>query len=208
MKAVVQVFSLIVPTYAAWALEALSRAQAPTFKFEGADKENLIVAFGTFLDSVIENRKVSDDSIVALRSFVDLAKAQGKVLVIDEANKVLGLGEGQGATSSILSQMVRLTKQSKELDVIMASSEYSYPYLLERGGLNKNDISAILFACEIPPKSIWELVVKKKNGDSDQPVIGISKNLAHLLITCYGGHVLCMSPALPVFDNRARTLYD
>jgi hypothetical protein len=58
--------------------------------------------------------------------------------------------------------MVRLTKPSKELDVIMASSEYAYPYLLERGGLNKNDISAILFAGEIPPKSIWELLVKKQ----------------------------------------------
>jgi hypothetical protein len=77
MKAVVQVFSLIVPKYAARALEALSRAQAPTFKFEGADDESLIFAFGTFIESVIENRIVSDDGVVAFLSFVDWPKLKG-----------------------------------------------------------------------------------------------------------------------------------
>jgi hypothetical protein len=91
-----------------------------------------------------------------------------------------------------------LTKQSVKLDVIMASSEYAYPYLLERNGLNLNDISAVLFAGEIPPKSMWELLVtkKKKIGSSNQPVIGMGKNLARLLIASYGGHFLRMSLAL------------
>jgi hypothetical protein len=134
------------------------------FKIEGADKKEISLAFGTFVDSVIESQKVSDGSTVALQSFVDLAKARGKrpVLIIDKANKVLGLGEGPGATSSVLSQIVMLTKQSGKLDVIMASSEYAYPHLLERSGLNLNDISAVLFAGEIPPKSMWELLVTKK----------------------------------------------
>jgi hypothetical protein len=78
---------------------------------------------------------------------------------------------------------VQTKKKSRELEVIMASSEYAYPYVLERNGLNRNDITAVLFAGEIPPKSMWELFFtkKEKNGSSNQPVIGMGENLAHLL---------------------------
>jgi hypothetical protein len=202
MKYVVQVFSPKASKDAARTLEALlarALAQTPdalTVKFEDADKENLSLASGAFID----------DGAVALQSFVNLAKARGKrpVLIIDEANEVLGLGKGQGATSSVLSQMVRLTKELRELEVIMASSEYAYPYVLERNGLNLNNITAVLFAGEIPPKSMWELLVTKKgkNGSSNQPVIGMGENLAHLLIASYGGHVLWMSYALEALTTK------
>jgi hypothetical protein len=214
MKSFVQVFYRNVREGVAQAVDALlSRALAKVpFKLEGADKENLSLAFGTFIDHVIESREVSDDSAVALQSFVDLAIARRKrpVLIIDEADKVLGLGEGQGATSSVLSQIVMLTKQSMELDVIMASSEYAYPYLLEDCGLNLNDISAILFAGEIPPKSTWELLVtkKKENGNINQPAIGMGKNLAYLLIASYGGHFLRMSSAPFFLDNKETIFHD
>jgi hypothetical protein len=166
------------------------------------DKENISRAFSTFIDAVIESRNVSDKFV--LKSFISLAKSQGKhpVLIIDEANKVLGLGEGQQATSSSLDQIVKSTKQSRQLEVIMASSEYSYPYLLEDNGLNMNDIKAILFAGEIPPKSMWELLVTKKIGKTNMPVIGMGENLAHLLIASYGGHVLCISSALDQLTTK------
>jgi hypothetical protein len=109
-----------------WPLEALlSRALAKTidaltFKFEGANKENLFLAFGTFIvDSVIdESRNVSNNSsAVALQSFIDLGKHGGKhpSLSLMKQTKFLVVvrGERQGATSSVLRMMVRLTKQSR-----------------------------------------------------------------------------------------------
>lgn len=97
-----------------------------------------------------------DDGRVVLESFITLIKFGGicPVLIIDETNLDLGLGKSQNATSSILQQIVQCTKQLLELEVIMASSEYVYHYLLEYDGLNLNDISDILFAGEIPPKSM------------------------------------------------------
>jgi hypothetical protein len=177
--------------------EALKQA----FKFANDDKEDVAFAFSTFIDSVIDNRNVSDDGGEVLESFIKLAKAgfpqkKHPILIIDEANEVLGLGEGQRATSSILKQIVQCTKESKTLDVIMASSEYAYPYLLEKNGLNLNDITKVLFVGEIPPHSMWELLVTKKFGKTNKPVIGMGENLAELLIASYGGHFLRMTRAL------------
>jgi hypothetical protein len=174
------------------------------------DKRYAWRAFSTFIDSLIASRNVTDSGEV-LQWFIRSAKSQGKrpVLIIDEANKVLGLGMGQQATSSTLDQIVQCTKQSLELDVIMASSEYSYPYLLEDNGLNLNDISNILFAGEIPPKSIWELLVTKKIGKTSMPVIGMGENLAHLLIASYGGHFLRLSSALEhLMDEKEHFFLD
>ena len=125
------------------------------------DKAELVDVFIEAIDMFI---KTDPSAPQTLRSFVQLAEALKRkpVLIIDEANKVLGLGEGQNASSSTLDQIVQLTKQSSKMKVIMASSEFGYPYLLERNGLNLNDISKILFAGEIPPWSMWDLLVTKK----------------------------------------------
>jgi hypothetical protein len=129
-----------------------------------------------------------------------LAKSRGKhpVLFIDEANLVRSLDEQVqqgGATSSrLLDQIVKSTKQSRELEVIMASAKHNYPDVLERNGLNRNDIKFILFAGEISPKSMWELLVTNKKNKA--PMIGMGENLAHLLIASYGGHLFRLSNSL------------
>jgi hypothetical protein len=155
------------------------------------------------LNEIIEGKKLSEAE--ALMTFVQFAKLRGKhpVLIIDEANKVLGLGDGVTASSSTLDAIVRLTKESKEMDVIMASSEYGYPYLLEDNGLNLNDISQVLFAGEIPPKSIWELLVTKESEQkAGKPLIGMGENLARLLIASYGGHFLRIFSAVRMLRDK------
>ena len=72
----------------------------------------------------------------------------------------------------MLSQIVQLIKQSSKMQVIMASSEYDYPHLLKRNGLNLPDITTVMFAGEIPPKSMWHLLVTKEKRDGGDPVIG------------------------------------
>ena len=159
------------------------------------DVEKLIKNVSDTLDKAIKSGEVSEKD--ALQSFVDLAKRLGyrPVLIIDEANKVLGLCDGPTGTSQTLDTIVALTKQSGKLDVVMASSEYAYPYLLEENGLNLNDISEVLFAGEVPPHSMWELLVTKK-GSGGKPLIGMGKNLVELLIASYGGHFLRIKQAV------------
>jgi hypothetical protein len=83
-----------------------------------------------------------------------------------------------------LQSIVRLTKQTNRLTVIMASSEYGYPYKLvgekDEHQFNVADILSMLFVGEIPPWSMWGLLA----------TIGMGENLASLLIASYGGHFL------------------
>jgi hypothetical protein len=197
LQAFVDVFSGLAKD----AAEALNTQVEKFLPFKPANADNnnkklLLSRFDTFFDKLIESRALSD--VQVLEKFIALAEILGKrpVLIIDEANKVLGLGEGQRATSSILDQIVMCTKELRKLQVIMASSEYAYPYLLEDNGLNLNDIKSVLFAGEIPPKSMWELLVTKKIRSTNKAVIGMGENLARLLIASYGGHFLYMSDSL------------
>jgi hypothetical protein len=92
----------------------------------------------------------------------------------------------------------------------MASSEYACPYVLERTGINLNDISAFLFAGEINPTSMWELLVatKKKIGSSNHLVVGMRENLAHLLIASYVRAMSCVCHMHLSLDNKETILHD
>jgi len=139
----------------------------------------------------------------ALQTFVKAAEAIGQrpVLIIDEANSVLLNSENDRvAVSSTLAQIFQLTKEEKRLDVIMASSEYGYPFVLEHAGMNLNNISRTLFAGEIPPKSMWELLVRKEEPNGEK-VIGMGPNLASLLIGSYGGHFLRFSSSVTALER-------
>ena len=86
------------------------------------------------------------------------------------------------SSSSMLSQIVQLIKQSSKMQVIMASSEYDYPYLLECNGLNLPDITAVMFAGEIPAELMWHLLTTKEKRDGRDHVIGMCEYLANLLL--------------------------
>jgi hypothetical protein len=112
------------------------------------------------------------------------------VLIVDEANLVLGRDDGIDPTAKTLQTIVQLTKQTNQLTVIMASSEYGYPYKLvgekQEQRFNLEDISSMLFVGKIPPWSMWDLLAKLEMGE----------NLASLLIASYGGHFLRLSKAV------------
>ena len=78
----------------------------------------------------------------------------------------------------------------------MASAEHGYPSLLECIGLKLQDISEVIFAGDIPPKSMWDLLVTKKTSEGGDPVIGMGEHLASLLIAGYGGHFLRTTKAI------------
>jgi len=125
------------------------------------------------LDEILKPEKPTDSwsdvlSSSTLEIMVQYAAKQGKkpVLVVDQANALLDLGYGANARPSTLSALVSLTKQQGLMHVIMASTDYMYPYKLERNGLNLADISGMLFAGEILPKSMWHLLTTKMTGGS------------------------------------------
>jgi hypothetical protein len=132
-----------------------------------------------------------------LTTFVELAKTKNAypVVIIDEANVVLG--DGTEDTKNFLINLVKRTKQDKQLTMIMASSEHSYPYRLESEGLNLEDVSWVIFAGEIPPSDMWKLLVNATNvKDSNETVIGMGPRLAELCLAAYGGHFLRVQNAI------------
>lgn len=128
------------------------------------------------------------------------------VLIIDEANLVLGQGEDRAA---FLKYLTKLTKQENRLVVILASSKHGYPYLLSESNMNLNDIASSLVVSEIPPKAMWQLLTSATyqedysafNITKGEQTIGMGEHLAHLLMTSYGGHYLKTISAVLMLDT-------
>lgn len=70
--------------------------------------------------------------------------------------------------------------------MILASSEHSFPYRLchERLHFNTTDLTKLVFAGEIPPDKMYELLSTQW---------GVRHNLAVALIDLYGGHIYDIS---------------
>jgi hypothetical protein len=129
----------------------------------------------------------------AQSEFVDLAQSNNAypVVVIDEANVVLGRGKND--SEIILQDLVARTKQNMELSLILAASEHAYTYQLEREGLNMREITDEIFAGEIPPSDMWKLLVNAtyEQGDNKGDImIGMGPRHAELCLAAYGGHFL------------------
>ena len=69
--------------------------------------------------------------------------------------------------------------------MVLVSSEHSFPYSLgdARLGFNVQDISSYIFAGEVPPNKMYELLTTRW---------GVGHNLATALIDYYGGHIYDM----------------
>jgi hypothetical protein len=82
-----------------------------------------------------------------------------------------------------------------QLNVILTSSEHSFPYRLchERLHFNTTDLTELLFAGEIPPDKMYELLTTQW---------GVRHNLAMALIDLYGGHIYDISTHLNELNNR------
>ncbi|CAJ1369092.1 unnamed protein product [Effrenium voratum] len=83
-----------------------------------------------------------------LSAFVDAAVAMNKILtiIIDEANRAFPNGNGNGESSSnreaasrALATFVAITKEKCQACVILAASDYAFPYGLAKLGFNKYD---------------------------------------------------------------------
>ena len=76
-----------------------------------------------------------------------------------------------------------------QLNVILVSSEHAFPYGLQDPQINFNlgDFNGYIYAGEVPPKDMYDLLTVKW---------GIEPNVAIALISIYGGHIYDMKEAL------------
>ena len=69
------------------------------------------------------------------------------------------------------------------MNVILVSSEHNFPSRLKHPdlGFSLNNLSGYLFAGEVAPKDMYQLLITEW---------GMTSNLAHAFISIYGGHIL------------------
>ena len=148
-----------------------------------------------------------------LDAMCDLARREGAYvcLVIDEGNLALpsppqpgeALGEGASSseqqrqlrdTKSLLNRLVMLTKESRRMNVLIATSEHAYPYRLQHGNFfNTTNLTRTILAGELPPARMRELLRSW----------GLGPRTSDVFLAYLGGHVHLASQAL---DRLAATL--
>jgi len=127
------------------------------------------------------------DGIQAVEAFVKAAQNRNEypILIIDEAN--LAFSPDVSKNKPILDKLVQLTKQQREMMTLFTSSEYAYPYKLDRIGFNQADLTNVIYAGEIPPKEMRELLVSR---------LGMGDRLADGFLSAFGGHIYTTEYAL------------
>ena len=89
-----------------------------------------------------------------LSAFVDAALAMNKIptIIIDEANQAFPNGESSSkreAASRALATFVATTKEQCQACVILAASDYAFPYGLATLGFNKYDVLGTMVIPEV-----------------------------------------------------------
>ena len=158
----------------------------------------------TQLDFSARGPAVVEQSIALLAKVAETAQAQGYLLclIVDEANLIFPAPPGppgsalpaapptpaQLSVQLQLAKLVELTKQSRQMNVLLVSSEYTYPYRLRNGHFfNTTNFTDVLFAGEVPPAAMRQLLVQRW---------GLGPRLADVFVAFYGGHVHMAALAL------------
>jgi hypothetical protein len=152
---------------------------------------------------------IADQSIALLAKVLEVAMAQGYFLclILDEANLFFpappdpssalpapSLSAAQLSAQRQLEKLVELTKQNRQMNVLLVSSEYAYPYRLRHGHFfNSTNLTETLFAGEVPPAAMRELLQQRW---------GLGPRLADVFLAFYGGHVHMASRALAKLSKQ------
>ena len=107
-------------------------------------------------------------------------------IIFDEANKYF-----TAESLPLLDCLTSLTKQDRSLSVIMATSDYGFPFSLDKIGYNRNHILKSLVLSDVSPSDTLRLLSSW----------GVRPSLAYLLVEVYGGHILQISQALVVLHG-------
>lgn len=160
-KVIAQPFSMAV----AWAI-AKSRAPATQPVSNAArDLMELLVKYD-----------FSENMDKEIRKFTRDGRFLG--IVIDEANRGLPQDGHLAEAQQVLSNLVGLTKQSRMASVVLISSEFGYPYRLQKLQFNLADIGTVIIAGEVE-ESVMKNMLRQDWG--------MGQALADLFFKYYGG---------------------
>ena len=110
---------------------------------------------------------------------IDEKTGNATCILVDEANLALP-GDDEAQAQKALQYFVMLTKQERQASVVLISSEFAYPYRLEKAGMNLRDIRNIIVINEIPKDEMVEVMVTKWK---------MSQELAEEFYLYFGGDV-------------------
>eukprot|EP01036_Dinobryon_divergens_P030612 gene30612-39882_t len=147
-------------------------------------------------DSIIKRQEDGLSSVLSELTLV----FKGITLIVDEANIALTITGSTTpaeikATKDALAVFTRLTKQLNKLNVILVSSEHTFPFRLRNNKVSFRieDFTNFIYAGEISPKDMYDLLTT---------VWGFEHSLAVSFIDHYGGHVWDMYRALISLSQR------
>ena len=139
------------------------------------------------IENVIKSRSISD--VDGLNYFVDAIINDGKsiTIIIDEANKYFNVDTSAPTTNALLDCLIKLSKQNQKLSVILACSEFTFPYQMSKLKINTAHVRKVVALHEISPNKMLQLLVDK---------LEMGEELALALISFYGGSLLHIQNAL------------
>jgi hypothetical protein len=163
---------------------------------------NVMNAVNSLLDAMSLCGNV-DDVIKADINYLSLIIALAKqrkqrpCLIIDHANIILHGGERE---DKIVNQFLHLTKETREMNVVLCSSKHSFPTQLQKSGIQLGTVNLVQ-AEEPPPCAVWEFLTQEKST-SGENIIGMGEKLAKLCIALAGGNVFLISIAVEKLAER------
>ena len=133
------------------------------------------------IEVVTKSPEKALDSLEAVLELMSILQTPIEGIIFDEANKYF-----TADSLPLLDCLTSLTKQDRSLSVIMVTSDYGFPFALNKIGYNRNHISMSLVLSDVSPSDTLRLL----------STWGVRPSLAYLLVDIYGGHILQICRAL------------
>ena len=151
------------------------------FGNENSDKLKLPDILIKILEVVTKSPEKAPKSLSFILQLMSSLDTPIEGIIFDEANKYF-----TAESLPLLDCLTALTKQNRKLAVVMATSDYGFPFSLNKIGYNRNHISQSLVLSDVSPGDMLRLLSSW----------GVRPSLAYLLVDIYGGHILQISRAL------------
>jgi hypothetical protein len=146
--------------------------------------------------------KVTPTQLLEVYLAFDRPTGSIPTIIIDEANRFLTdaqqIPEMRLQIRDLLEFLAKVTKQSNQCKVILASSEYDFPFQLDKmgEGIFSANASEKIYAAEIAPRYMYAALTAKWN---------MGHHLATVFIACYGGHLWNCANAFDMLKSKKDT---
>ena len=140
---------------------------------------------------------VTQEKQIKIDNFITKTVRSGRIpsIVVDEANLALpGInGEANTAAKTALATITKWTKQTKQANFMLISSEFGYPFRLMECSLDLRTIGKVIVIGEVPKDDMLQMLT----GDW-----GMDNGLAQVFYDYFGGDIFTTKLALDNLIQR------